>query len=67
MTRLGIGVAVVVALTAISGAAAGPSAAPQRVAIVSYGTEANRTLPGSCSCHCRRDLSGATRGPDAQS
>lgn len=41
MTKLGIGVAVIVALTATSVAAAGPTAAKQRVAIVSYGTEAN--------------------------
>lgn len=41
MTKLRIGVAVIVALTATSVAAAGPMAAKQRVAIVSYGTEAN--------------------------
>lgn len=36
-----MGVALIVALTAISVAAAGPIAAKQRAAIVSYGTEAN--------------------------
>jgi hypothetical protein len=41
MTRLGIGVAVIVAITATSVAAAGPIAAKQRVAIVTYGAEAN--------------------------
>jgi hypothetical protein len=67
MTRLGIGVAVLVAVTAISVAAAGPMAAKQRVAIVSYGAEAIRTRPGSCLRHCVRELSGATRGPEALS
>ena len=41
MTRLGIGVAVIAAVTVTSVAAAGPVEAKQRVAIVSYGAGAN--------------------------
>lgn len=41
MTRHCIGVAILVALAATSVAAAGPAAEKQRVAIVSYGAEAN--------------------------
>lgn len=41
MTRLGIGVAAIVAVTVTSVAAASPSATKQRVAIVSYGAAAN--------------------------
>ncbi len=41
MRRLGISVALIAAVTATSVAAASPIAAKQRVAIVSYGVEAN--------------------------
>jgi hypothetical protein len=41
MTRLGISVTVIAAVAVTSVAAAGPIAAKQRVAIVSYGAEAN--------------------------